>query len=117
MYFEAHVTIEPVFEERFELFKTVCNQFGFRAAELLMKKRKHDTPQRSTYDSFCTSRSDDVQEISTRMKEFMHELTKIGFQVWRFKVEQAIIDSRYDDSMFPLKSSKKQNASSVTQDQ
>jgi NTP pyrophosphatase (non-canonical NTP hydrolase) len=101
-YYEAHVTIEPVFEDRLELFKTVCQDYKFRVATLLMQKRKEDTEERSKNDSFCTGRGISYTDIKTRMLGLISRLEKEGFKVWRYKIESTLLDSRYDDGEHPL---------------
>lgn len=101
-YYEAHITIEPVFEERLEQFKTICQDYKFRVATLLMQKRKSDTEERSKNDSFCTGRGISYTDIQTRMLACIDKLQKEGFKVWRYKIESTLLDSRYDDSKYPL---------------
>lgn len=96
-YLEAHVTIEPVFEEDFARLDWFCKTWGFSRAELLMQKRKTDTPERSKYDTFCTARSYDEQDIADRVEFFVTALTMDGFKVWRYKIERTLLDSRYND--------------------
>lgn len=52
--YEAHITIEPVFGQRFDEFESLCRSYGFRLAELLLMKSRQETPMRSNKDSFCT---------------------------------------------------------------
>lgn len=101
-YYEAHVTVEPVFEERLELFKVICHDYKFRVANLLMQKRKGDTEERSKNDSFCTGRGISYTDIEKRMLKLVDRLAKEGFKVWRYKIESTLLDSRYDDSKRPL---------------
>lgn len=101
-YYEAHVTIEPVFEERLERFKTLCADYKFHVASLLMQKRKTDTPERSANDSFCTGRSTSYSDLEGRMLALVQLLRAQSFEVWRYKIESTMLDSRYDDSKLPL---------------
>jgi NTP pyrophosphatase (non-canonical NTP hydrolase) len=101
-YYEAHVTIEPVFEERLAHFKEVCHDYKFHVANLLMQKRKNDTEERSKNDSFCTGRGISYTDIKTRMLALVNRLEKEGFKVWRYKIESTLLDSRYDDAERPL---------------
>lgn len=101
-YYEAHVTIEPVFGKRLEEFKRICSTFQFHVATLLMQKRKTATPARSTNDAFCTGRSISRSDIEDRMFGLVRALKNAGFEVWRWKTESTLTDSRYDDSLFPL---------------
>lgn len=72
----------------------LCAEQRFRVADLLMKKRQADTPERSQNDTFCTGRSQDVEELTSRMTQLVQALRQNGFQVWRYKLEAALIDTR-----------------------
>lgn len=93
-YFEAHVTVEPVFEERLEHLRVLADSFGFKVADLLLQRRKTDQEQRSAKDSFCTGRSQEFEELLRRMKNMATELERAGFQVWRQKIEAVLYDER-----------------------
>jgi len=102
LYFESHVTLDPVFDERLELLKKVCSIYKFRVAELLMKKRAESTPERSDLDTFCTGHDSDFEELKERMLVLIIMLRMNGFVVRRYKIEDVILDSRIDDSAFRL---------------
>lgn len=93
-YYECHVTVEPCFDERLEKLKSVAAWNRFNVADLLMKKRATDLEIRSAKDSFCTSRSVDLADLSFRMERLCTELQIAGFQVWRKKIEAVIYDER-----------------------
>lgn len=99
LYFEAHVTVEPLFEERLEQFRELAQKHQFRVAELLMKKRPEDTPERSQHDSFCTGRSKNYRDLSNRMQDLVVALQQAGIQVWRYKVEETVLDSAISDEL------------------
>ena len=101
-YYEAHITVEPVFEERLNQFKVICHDYKFHVAILLMQKRKGDTEERSKNDSFCTGRGISYTDIKKRMLALVDRLEKEGFKVWRYKIESTLLDSRYDDTERPL---------------
>jgi len=63
LYYESHVTVEPVFDERLEKFKEICAPHTFKPAKLLMKKRSFDTPVRSEYDTFCTGKNKNEEKL------------------------------------------------------
>lgn len=94
LYYESHITIEPVFEQRLEDFKEICKKHKFRVAEFLLKKRVYDTAERSSLDSFCTGRSNNFEELKSTTYSLVSELASKGFQVWRYKIESALIDVR-----------------------
>jgi hypothetical protein len=101
-YYEAHVTVEPVYETDLERFKIICHDYKFRVANLLMQKRREDTEERSKNDSFCTGRGISYTDTEKRMLALVVRLQKEGFKVWRYKIESTLLDSRYDDSKQPL---------------
>lgn len=103
LYFECHITIEPVFDDRLELFHSISKRHGFHVAELLMQKRFRDIPQRSKLDSFATGRSKDYNDLFARMEELIGSLQVNEFEVWRYKIENTLIDSKYGDTSVPLK--------------
>lgn len=98
LYYECHVTIEPVFEERLEELRKIAQCSYFHVAELLMQKREEDTPERSKYDTFCTGRSKSYYDMVDRMRVVVFALQDAGFKVWRYKIEDAVLDSRYGDT-------------------
>ena len=101
-YYEAHLTTEPVFDQDLVLFKKICLDHKFHVAELLMQRRKTDSPDRSKNDAFCTSRSKSYHDIKTRAISLAKDLDAAGFVVWRYKIEFTLLDSRYDDSVLKL---------------
>lgn len=102
LYFESHVTIEPVFDQRLKDLKAVCLQMGFRVADLLMKKRAKDTAARNQHDTFCTGRDDNYEALLQRTLTLVTTLQSAGYKVWRYKLESALVDSKIDDSLLPL---------------
>jgi hypothetical protein len=97
LYLEAHITIEPVFDERRELATEVAGRFNFKLAELLMKKRAEDTEERSAKDTFMTGHSKSKNDLSLRVQHLVRALQAHGFKVWRYKVEDTLVDSRTND--------------------
>ena len=103
LYFEAHVTIEPIFERHLDLAKTIAEKHKFKVADLLMKKRENDTLERSSYDTFMTGHGKDLHDVRIRMTNMIQELKLSGFKVWRAKVEDTIMDTRKCDEWELLK--------------
>lgn len=95
LYFESHITVEPVFDERLEELKKIAAKYEFRIAELLMKKRASDSEFRSRYDTFCTGNSKDYKQLEHRMYAFEDEAQAKGFQIWRHKIENTLLDERF----------------------
>lgn len=98
LYYECHITIEPVFDEKLEEIKEIVKPFNFKVAHLLMKKREDDTEERSKTDTFMTGHSKaDYWDLEGRMCQLIDKLKLSGFKVWRYKIEEIAIDSRISD--------------------
>lgn len=99
LYYESHITIEPVFDDKLELASNIAIKYKFKVASLLMQKRKEDSPERSKNDTFMTSHDSSYEAIKDRMTYLIVELQANGFIVWRYKIEDVKLDSRIDDSL------------------
>ena len=99
LYYECHVTIEPIFDDLLDQAKQLALDNNFKIANLLMQKRKEDTPERSIYDTFMTGHSQNYEQLEHRMISLIADLHKNNFKVWRYKIESIIIDSRINDSL------------------
>jgi hypothetical protein len=94
IYYEAHVTLEPVFGERLDELTEIAKKHKFRVAELLLKKRADATPERSAEDAFLTGRDVTYSGIYHSMIDVVNDLKRAGFAVWRAKIEAALLDTR-----------------------
>lgn len=94
MVFESHITIEPVQNERYAEFEKLCAPFNFKVAHFLMMKDRRWTEERSNRDSFCTGHSNSYQELLEKTETLAALLHHNGFKVWRFKIEQTLLDVR-----------------------
>jgi hypothetical protein len=97
LYYECHITIEPVFDHKLEEFKELCTLHRFKAANLLMQKRKEDKPERSSKDTFCTAKSKEYQSLFCDMETMTHVLYQCGFTIWRRKIEAVLYDEKFKD--------------------
>lgn len=91
MYYECHITIDPVFDERLEEFKKLCEGFEFKVAKLLMEKSP------STTDSFCTGHHKDFTILEIRMRGLTRILRAYDFKIRRNKIEAVVLDERFYD--------------------
>ena len=99
LYYEAHVTIEPVFDGKLELLKEIAKSYNFRVADLLMKKREEDSELRSKHDTFMTGHSKSYADIAIRLQQLIVKAKDNGFTVWRYKIEDTLLDSRVEDKL------------------
>lgn len=97
LYLEAHVTIEPVFDERRAEAAEIAKLYNFKLAHLLMKKEREATEERSDRDTFMTGHGKFESEIIERTQNLVKHLKQEGFKVWRYKVEDTILDSKLED--------------------
>lgn len=99
LYYEAHITIEPVFDSRRDFVEALAKDFGFKLAELLMQKRKNDSVERSKNDTFMTGHSKNYQDLQNRLINAVNALQIYGYKVWRYKIEDTLLDSRDKDEL------------------
>jgi hypothetical protein len=96
-YYEAHVTIEPIHDEQLDKARTIAEESKFKIAHLLMKNREKDTEERSSRDTFMTAHDKDYDNIVFRTFSVVRSLKAAGFKVWRYKIEDIVVDSRITD--------------------
>lgn len=94
LYFECHVTTDPLVGDKLEEFKTLCKIRGFRVAKLLMKKKDGSPGKPSAIDSFCTGRDASFSKLNSRMFGLLCDLHFANIPVRRHKIEAALIDVR-----------------------
>lgn len=99
LYLECHVTIAPVFDEERDRLKQVAAQYQFSVAQLLMRHSAKVPAQAHHDDAFLTGRGKDLDELRNRMEALVRRLRDEGFTVWRYKLEDTLLDSRYGDPL------------------
>lgn len=99
LYFESHVTIDPVFGERRDQAAGIATLFNFRMAHLIMRKTLDDMGTVHTDDSFMTGHSINYADIHDRTKGLVKALRADGHTVRRYKIEDTVCDSRYGDTL------------------
>jgi len=93
LYLESHVTISPVFDQRRDEAGEIAKTFGFKLAHLVMLKSKGpDKP--SERDTFMTGHSKNIDDLADRTKALLLALKAADFKVWRYKIENCVVDSR-----------------------
>lgn len=97
LYYEVHVTIEPVFGVDLDVVNNIANCHGFRVADLLMLRNREATEERSNKDTFMTTRGTDYSDCVDRTLQLIYELQDNKIKVWRYKLEDTIFDSKLDD--------------------
>lgn len=97
-YYESHITIEPIEDpELLDDVKLFSDHFHFRIADLFMLKDRKETPERSNRDTFMTGHGKDLDDIISRTRSLVYHLQLLGITVWRYKIEDTLLDSRNKD--------------------
>lgn len=96
LYYEVHVTTDPVPESLRNVFLGICERHGFRIASLLMEKPGEGLVSYDG-DAFCTARSRYYSEAENRMVALMLDLDKAGIVLRRYKIEDTLLDSRVEN--------------------
>ncbi len=81
-YYEAHITLEPIFDEQREMLVALYRDYGFHVAELLIRRRQNDLPECFRDGSFATGRSKTLEDLKGRMLALMDELTRQALNAW-----------------------------------
>jgi hypothetical protein len=100
MMYETHITIEPIMEDaRREEIAQLIAPHGFKLAELVMMKK--DSMLRSQLDTFMTGHDCSYAMSTIKLTMCVSDIQKAGIKVLRYKIEQIMLDSKYQDD--PLK--------------
>lgn len=97
LYFESHVTIDPIHEHQKSFVEGLCEQQGFKLAKLFMRKDFKDHEHQD--DAFMTGHGKDLLDIKQRTVDLVRTLQCSGFVVRRYKIEDTVLDSRHDDEL------------------
>lgn len=92
LYHEAHVTIDPVREDRRQFVQQLATPWGFKLAKLLMQKGEP-----SALDTFMTGHGTNYVQLQLRMTGLIKALQRDGLVVRRYKIEDTLMDSRSED--------------------
>lgn len=90
LYYECHITIAPVFEERLQHLTEISAPLRFKPAKLFMQKGDP-----SNLDTFVTGHDTEVGELECRMVHLIGALIEEGYQVYRYKIEAVLLDSKH----------------------
>jgi hypothetical protein len=95
LYYEVHVTIYPPLISEVELLIKEAETYGFRMAKLF----KVSDGTGHNKDAFFTTRGEEYSDVYSRMVVFIQRLGAMGFIVQRFKIEDTLLDSKFNLSI------------------
>ena len=98
LYYECHITIDPIFGSRRQELEKLVGMFDFKLAKLVMFKgpEKQDWKD-SQKDTFFTAHDHYYSRLQQRMVDCIRIIQEAGYVVRRYKIEDTIIDSRTTD--------------------
>lgn len=98
MYFEAHVTTDPIPATHAAAFRVITQECGFHIASLLMEKPGEGLVSHDA-DAFCTGRGPDFEDLKSRTHDLCLKLVQVGIVVRRYKIEDTLLDSRVANTL------------------
>jgi hypothetical protein len=99
LYYEAHVTIDPVDDKHRSIIQTLAKPYGFRMAKLLMRKPASTDVAEHRDDAFLTARNTKWGQIASQTSGLVKALKEAGYGVRRYKIEDTLIDSKISDDL------------------
>lgn len=97
LYYEVHVTIDPVFDARREVADAIAKSHGFKLAKLIMRKKEAEGETPAQDDTFMTGHGQDYEDMVDRTTRLVKFLQHNDFVVRRYKIEDTLADSRLED--------------------
>lgn len=100
LYYETHITVEPMQAESFsyEDFAARMAALGWRAS-----KFEHDDVDQIAGKWFLSNKDQRKKTIKKEVPKMLKFLREKGFTVERWKIEKAVLDSKYGDTEDMLK--------------
>lgn len=92
LYYECHITVDPIDSDRLDVFDNLAQGNGFRRARLLMVKDGVEQP--ANRDTFVSAKNVSYKPLHDSMMNYLEALGHFGFKVRRYKIEAVIIDSK-----------------------
>ena len=98
LYHEIHVTLEwnDFLACDIDFIRNEAKNHGFHMGDLLLMKKED---QRSHKDAFFTSRAKTYDDAVTLTKSFCALLKRYGHKVIRYKIEDTVLDSKFEDTL------------------
>lgn len=87
MYYECHVTIDPVYDKKLEQVKVIAMHSEFKVAKFIMQK------DGGVEDTFMTAHDASLERIVKNLDKLLHELQDVVL-VRRYKIEHIIFDTK-----------------------
>lgn len=92
LYFEGHITLEPVSGKELILLGVISTKYGMRISTFLLVK-----PDSSTPDAFISLRNESYTSMVSILHEACKELESYGFKIKRVKIEDTLLDTKHGD--------------------
>lgn len=94
-YYEAHVTIDPITENKQKFIERLAAVYNFRLAPLYIMQ----TGEVHKADAFLSARHNLLCTIVADVRGMVTTLKNNGIVVRRYKIEDTLLDSRIKDEL------------------
>jgi hypothetical protein len=101
LYYEAHVTIDPVFGELKERVALAAAKYNFKMAKLVIQHSPTHSEEHID-DAFLSTRGDNYEDVETRTTWLVLDLKGHEVTIRRYKIEATLLDSRAKDELILL---------------
>lgn len=92
LYFECHITIDPLSDAQLALLQPWMDKFKFRSSKLLLRNSNGSAGEEFKDDFFLTTRGTDYDDINTRMCSMLDAIQLCRIKQRRFKIENTLLD-------------------------
>lgn len=89
--------LNPYSMKNWKLLKEIAKKHKFKVDDLLMEN-ENKILRKDQNGIFMTSHSQDFEDIKNRMIDIIFELNTKRFIIWRYKIENVVLDSKYKDT-------------------
>jgi hypothetical protein len=94
LYYEGHVTIEPVSGDKLINLIEVAAEFEMRISTFYLAKPDSPVP-----DAFISVRDESYASIAMRLQKACEELNRRGLIIKRVKIEDTLFDTKHGDRL------------------
>lgn len=96
LYYEAHITVEPLNAESFS-YEDFVDAIAQDHKAWRASKFEHDDVDNIADKWFLSAKSTELVSIKWTVKSMLADLRLHGFTIDRWKIEEAVLDSKHGD--------------------
>ena len=96
-YYECHITIEPVIGDRLKELQEAVKEYTFKVASLVMLKENGIDSSVPRKDCFMSAKNVDYNVLYENMILMLDYLKSNSYKIYRYKIENILMDSKIHD--------------------